>query len=100
MSAEWWAVLIAGIVLLLGLVGHIIASVWWASRITTLVETAQGSITAMSQALKDVVSELKTFGNQFARKEDVAREMALHEKQLETMWDKFEKLKEKVDAER
>lgn len=98
MSSEWWGVVIAGIVLFLGLIAHVVSTVWWASRTTTLLESAQAAITAMSNAMKEMTTEIKTFGNSYAKKEDVVRELALHDKQLETMWNKFEKLKDDVET--
>lgn len=100
MSVEWWSVLIAGMVLFLGLIGHIIASIWWASRITVLVEGAQISILNMANAFKDMTAEIKAFGSVYARKDDVVREMTLMEKQIQVMWDKLDKLKERFDGER
>lgn len=98
MSSEWWAVIIAGLVLFLGLIAHVVSTVWWASRTTTLLESAQTSIIGMSNAMKDMTQEIKTFGSQYSRKEDMIRELTLHDKQLETMWNKFEKLKGELET--
>lgn len=98
MSSEWWGVIIAGLVLFLGLIAHVVSTVWWASRTTTLLEATQSSILAMSTALKEMTQEIKSFGSEYIRKEDAIREIALINKQLETMWTKYEKLKDDTEA--
>lgn len=60
--------------------------IWWAA-----------TQTADMKSLKELVKKLIDSDGLYARKEDMARELGLHERQIETMWAKFDKLKEKVD---
>lgn len=61
--------------------------IWWMATITEQLKTLQG-----------LVKDLSSNNISFVRKEDVAREMGVIEKNQETMWGKLEKLKEKVDG--
>lgn len=74
-----------------GLVVYIIAStigfVWWMATITEQIKTLSKLVEKMSQA-----------DGLYARKEDVARELGVLENRQQTMWDKYDKLKEKVDG--
>jgi hypothetical protein len=73
--------------LLAGLVGHIITTVWWASKITTVCEMAQKS-------LAELTAEMKSVNKTYVSKEDFARERAIAEKEHEAMWKQIDKLKE------
>ena len=74
-----------------GLVGYVMLStggfIWWAAVITTKLDFGLAK-------LKD----LSNSNSLYALKTDIARELGVVEKSLETMWNKFEKLKEKVDG--
>jgi hypothetical protein len=61
--------------------------IWWAATTTEQLKT-----------LKNLVSKINETDGLYARKEDVAREMGVIERQQETLWDKYDKLKEKVDS--
>ena len=74
-----------------GLVGYILittgAFIYWAATTTQQLKTLQ-------ELVKDMVHNNALF----AHKEDVARELGVIEGNQETMWDRFDKLKEKVDS--
>lgn len=55
-------------------------------------------MTEQVKNLTKLVEALNTNNNLYARKEDVARELGVIEKNQDTMWSKFDKLKEKVDT--
>lgn len=61
--------------------------IWWAATVNEQLKN-----------LKELVSAITSNNILYARKEDIARELGVIEKAQETMWAKFEKLKEKVDG--
>ena len=73
------------------LVGYILVTtggfIWWAA-----------TQTADMRSLKELVRKLGDSDGLYARKEDVARELGVVEKNQEAMWEKLDKLKEKVDS--
>lgn len=69
------------------IVGSTIGFVWW-----------MATVTADMKVLKELVRTITEHGGMYARKDDIARELGVIEKNQETMWAKFEKLKEKVDS--
>lgn len=73
------------------LVGYILIttgmSIWWAATTTQQLKT-----------LREMVDKLSSTNNAFARKEDIARELGVIERNQESMWAKLDKLKEKVDG--
>lgn len=75
--------------LLVYVIGSTIGFVWWMATITEQIKTLNILVTKMSNA-----------DGLYARKEDVAKELALFERQQETMWTKLDKLKEKVDSQK
>lgn len=75
--------------LLVYVIGNTIGFVWWMATITEQIKTLNILVTKMSDA-----------DGLYARKEDVAKELALFERQQETMWTKLDKLKEKVDSQK
>ncbi len=83
MNVPWEAI----ISLLLYIIGSTLGFVWWMATITEQVKS-----------IKELVKTMSDSNGLYARKEDVAREMGIIERNQETMWNKFEKLKEKVDA--
>ena len=82
MSIPWEAIMS----LICYLVGSTIGFVWWMATMTEQVK----SLTRMVQKMADM-------DGIYARKEDVAKELALFEKQQESLWKKYDILKEKVD---
>lgn len=83
MNIPWEAL----ITLIIWIVGSTIGFVWW-----------MATQTAELKALKELVKDMAYNNTLYARKEDIARELGVVEKQIETMWVKFDKLKEKVDG--
>ena len=69
------------------IIGSTIGFVWWMATITEQIKTLSKLVTKMSEA-----------DGLYARKEDVARELGVIILRQETMWEKYDKLKEKVDS--
>ncbi len=73
------------------LIGYILTTtglfIWWAATTTQQLKT-----------LEKLVNELSALNSSFVRREDVARELGVVERNLETLFTKFDKLKEKVDS--
>lgn len=74
-----------------GIIGYILITtggfIWWAATTTEQIKT-----------LKILVEKISNSDSMYARKEDMARELGVIEQRQETMWEKFDKLKEKVDS--
>lgn len=83
MQIPWEAI----ITLILYIIGSTIGFVWWMATITEQIK-----------ALSKLVEKMSNADGLYARKEDMARELGVIESRQATMWDKFDKLKEKVDA--
>lgn len=81
-SAAWAAVMTISIFL----ITHIGMTIWWMSRVTTLLDIVQ-------MTLKDVVQELKLFRAVYVTKEEFSYFKAEVDKQHEAMW-------RRVDEER
>lgn len=73
--------------LLVYVIGSTIGFVWWMATITADMKTLQG-----------LVKEMSLNNGFYARKEDVARELGVIENNQEKMWEKLDRLKEKVDG--
>lgn len=83
MSIPWEAL----VALFIWIVGSTFYFVWWMATITADMKT-----------LQQLVKDLSINNALFARKEDVARELGVIENNLEKVWEKYDKLKEKVDS--
>lgn len=74
-----------------GIIGYILITtggfIWWAATVNEKLSSALTKLKEMNDA-----------NLLYARKEDVARELGVIERNQETMWGKFDKLKEKVDT--
>lgn len=74
-----------------GMVGYILVTtgmfIWWAATTTQQLKT-----------LEKMVNDLSSLNGLFAKKEDIARELGVIENNQERMWEKLDKLKEKVDG--
>lgn len=74
-----------------GLVGYILVTtgmaIYWAAVMTTKLDIG------LSQ-----LKELMSMNHLYALKTDVAGELAIQERRLDTLGEKFDKLKEKVDG--
>ncbi len=82
MEIPWGALVTVGIYI----IGSTIGFVWW-----------MATITEQLKSLKELVKAMSEMNGLYAHKVDVARELGVIERNQETMWTKFEKLKEKVD---
>lgn len=82
MPPEWIGVLIAGITLFLGLLGNVIVTVWWASKITTTLEI-----------LRSAVDEIKAERKTFVTKEENARDIGSFEKEAKAIWKNIDEIK-------
>lgn len=79
-----WEALVA---LFIWIAGSTFYFVWWMATVTEKLNSALIKL-----------RELNENNIQYSRKEDVARELGVIENNQERMWEKFDKLKEKVDA--
>jgi hypothetical protein len=87
MTAEWWGVVITGIIFLCGLLGNIITSVWWASKITT-------SIDILSSAVGDIKLIIAKHEASYVTKVDFEKDFGHLEKKVDAAWVKIDKLQE------
>lgn len=69
------------------ILGSTLGFVWW-----------MATITEQLKALSKLVEKMSEADGLYARKDDMARELGVIESRQSTMWDKFDKLKEKVDS--
>ncbi len=83
MQIPWEAI----VTLSLYIIGSTIGFVWW-----------MATITEQLKSLKDLVKAIIDNNMLYARKEDIAREFGVFEKQIEAMWIRVDKLREKVDG--
>jgi len=70
----------------IGLVGHIVATVWWAATVNTTLKIVVGQV-------GDLVVELKSMKNLYVKKEQYSKDMALVEKNQEAIWRKLDEIK-------
>lgn len=82
MSAEWVGIVVSGVLLAMGIIGNLVTTVWWASKITTTLTI-----------LKSAVDELKADKKTFATKEDLARELAVTDKEHKALWKNVDEIK-------
>jgi len=83
MEVPWGAFITLGIYI----VGSTIGFVWWMATITEQIKN-----------LTKIIQEMSANHTLYARKEDIARELGVIERQQETLWERYDKLKEKVDT--
>lgn len=83
MSIPWEAIISLAIYIIASTVGF----VWW-----------MATITEQLKSLKDLVKNITENNAFYARREDMARELGVIEKRQDTMWEKYDRLKEKVDG--
>ena len=84
-SAAWVSIIVT---LALFVLTHIVITVWWASRVNTLLDMVQGE-------LKDIVVELKATRGLFVTKEELAYRIATSDKEHAAMWKQLDDLKRK-----
>lgn len=83
MNVPWEAL----ISLALYIVASTVGFVWW-----------MATITEQLKVLKELVKTMSDANSLYARKDDVSRELGVIENNQEKMWEKLDKLKEKVDG--
>ena len=88
MTAEWIGVLIAFSVFFLGLIGNVISTVWWASRITA-------SLDILTSAVSEIKSILAKHEATYYTKEEAAREFSHVKQQTDALWARIDKMTEK-----
>lgn len=71
---------------------HIIASVWWASHITTMLDILQKDFAEMN-ANVNLMKEL------YVKKEDYLARIAMVDKEREALWKRIDQLKTQVNRE-
>jgi len=85
MSAEWIGVLIAFAVFFLGLLGNVISTVWWASKITA-------SLDILTTAVSEIKTILARHEATYYTKEEAAKDFAHANQQINALWGKVDKL--------
>lgn len=65
---------------------HIGLTIWWASRVNTLLEIVQAE-------LKEIVDEFKASRSCYVSKEELGRDRALAEKENQAIWKRIDELK-------
>lgn len=68
---------------------HIVVTVWWASRVNTLLDIVQKN-------LGELVAELKSVDAKYFTREEAARELAIAEKEHKALWRKIDELKDEA----
>ena len=82
-TAAWISVLVT---LILFVISHIIITVWWASRVNTLLDVVQRDLTS-------IIKEFQTMRGSYATKEDLAYRVAVSDKEHAAMWKRIDELK-------
>lgn len=67
-------------------VSHIVITVWWASRVTTLLVLVQ-------KELDQIVGELRTGRQVYFTRDEAVRERTVAEKEHDAMWRRIDELK-------
>lgn len=80
MESSWVAIVGLG----LGLIAHLIATVWWASKVTTLLEIVRSNVNTM---MSD--------GKQNVTKEDLAEKLSSRDQQIAAIWKRLDSLIDK-----
>lgn len=79
--------LISMLALTVGVLGHIISTVWWAAKITTILGALQTTIA-------DIALEVRAARHTYVTKEDVSRAFGIAEKEKDSMWDRIDSLRD------
>lgn len=80
-----------GIGVIVAILGHGFFSIWWASKVNTLLDVVQ-------KDLGEMVSEMKSHKQTTFTREEAARELAICEKERTALWKKVDALTEKVNS--
>lgn len=76
------------IVVTLGLfvITHIVITVWWASRVNTLLDVVQ-------KELSEIVAELRGMKSAYFTREEAVRELAIADKEHKAMWKRIDEMR-------
>lgn len=86
MSAEWSGIVIALAVFIMGLLAHVFTTIWWASRITTILSILQSA-----------VDEIRADKKTYSTKEDLAREIAIADREHKAIWKNIDEIKQIIN---
>ena len=70
------------------IITHLCLTIWWASRITTL-------LSVMQERLSSVVSKMENSDLTYVKKEEHAKDLALIQKAQDAAWKKIDHIQEK-----
>lgn len=79
-EAAWISIVIT---IVLFVLSHIIVTVWWASRVNTVLEIVQKSV-------ESLIVELKATRESSFGKEEAIREFTLNQKEHDAIWGKID----------
>ena len=82
-TAAW-----VGIILVV--LAHIVSTVWWAAKVSTLLVLVQ-------ETLSDLSVEMKAVNKTYVSKEDFSRERAVDEKEHQALWKNIDEIKALVN---
>lgn len=75
--------------LFLAIIAHVVASVWWASAITTTLRFNTHELKRIAQTISD-------HGGLFYEKGEAKEQIAKRDKELSDVWSEISKIREKV----
>lgn len=78
----------ATVTLSIFLITHICITVWWASRVNTLLDIVQ-------KELREIVIEFKSMKSVYFTREEAARELAISEKEHKAIWKRIDEIRER-----
>jgi hypothetical protein len=78
-------VIVAIVTLAIGMLVHVVTTVWWASRITTVLERCQADITTL-------LADSKAISNIYVKKEDYNRDLTNLESKVDAAWSAIDEL--------
>ena len=87
MSQVAWVSIV--ITIFIFLLSHIIATVWWASKVNTMLDIVRGNLT-------DLITELKTMKTLYITKEDAHHSFEDLKSTQKVMWEKIDKIQDKI----
>ena len=93
MSPAWIAAIVAIIVCLLGIGGHAIATAWWASKITTTLETVGKQLTSIGDKFE---KHLETYLKERYTADQAKEDHAKRDDLVAKMWMKYDNLRDEI----
>ena len=84
MDIAWVSV---SITLAIFVISHIVITVWWASKVNTLLDVVQIE-------LKELIHEFKATRAMYVSKEELAARIALSDKEHQAMWKRIDSMKQ------